>query len=55
MSSPADPLRIAVFAQLGYLTPESTGAGKHIIHMVRGLSSSPGVSVNRTSRSAATR
>jgi glycosyltransferase involved in cell wall biosynthesis len=39
-------MRVTVFAPLRYLTPESTGAGKHIIHMVRGLVADPGMAVN---------
>jgi glycosyltransferase involved in cell wall biosynthesis len=41
MTQPAAPLRVTVFAPLRHLTPESTGVGKHIIQMVRGLAAVP--------------
>jgi glycosyltransferase involved in cell wall biosynthesis len=41
----AGPLRVTVFAPLRRLTPESTGVGKHVIQMVRGLAAAPEVRV----------
>lgn len=45
MTAAGAPLRVTVFTQVRHLSPETTGVGRHTIHMVRGLAATPGACV----------